>query len=415
MRKNLLLTLFATLLFSNLIGQEKKFEVDIHGFVGFDAMYDSRVVKSVRHNHILLYALPEKLDANGNDLKDRSSFEMGALISRFNIQVKGPTVNGISTFAMIEGDLSAGTSGGDGEFLTRHAYMQLGYEKFSLIAGQTWHPFFIPENFPQTLNAGVGVPIHPLSRNPQIRLTYKPTDKIEMSASVIEQGAFRSTGFLKGTEEAATPEIALQLKAGGTGAIWGSITGGYKTLAVPSYVEKTAQPTKFGSYHLSASLRFKTKYLIARAGSIYGGNLTEHVMIGGVGKKTSSTVVKPKYQAQYTHSLWMDLSTTVKNFETGFFIGNISNLGADTDIIVNEELGRDSNIGNILMITPRVRYLIGTHVWVGIEHIYNVAGYGLQLDANTNKYVSSFDSKGKPTNLKNYTANRTQLSFRFTF
>lgn len=423
MRKNLLLLLLSVLMISNLTGQEKKFEVDIHGFVGFDAMHDTRRVKSARHNHILLYALPEKLDANGKDLNDNNEFDMGALISRFNIQVKGPTVNGISTFAMVEGDFTAGVSGGDGEFLTRHAYMQLGYSKVSLIAGQTWHPFFMTENFPQTLNAGVGVPIHPLSRNAQIRFTYKPTAKLEISATVLEQAAFRSAGFPKGTEEAAMPEFVLQMKAGGTGAIWGSLTGGYKTLAVPYAIEGTPEPTTFGSYHLSASLRVKTKYLTARAGTIYGGNLTEHAMIGGVGKKASSTVGNPEYQAQYTHSLWMDLSTTVKNIETGFFLGNISNLGASDNIILSEkdgdnkpDLGRDTNIGNLLMITPRIRYLIGSHVWVGIEHIYSVAGYGFKTDpTDPTKQIRSYDAKGKPTNLKNFTTNRTQLSFRYTF
>jgi hypothetical protein len=393
--KNLLPLLFALLLAFPLAGQEKKFDIEFHGFVGFDAMRDSRVSQSARHNHILLYPLSKKPDANGKDLNDRSEFDMGGLISRFNIQVKGPTVNGITTFAMIEGDMTAGTAGADGEFLTRHAYMQLGYNKFSLLAGQTWHPFFIPENFPQTLNAGVGVPIHPLSRNAQIRLTYKPTDKLELSASVIEQGAFRSAVPkdipLKGTEEAAIPEVALQLKAGGTGSIWGSLTAGYKTLAIPYTVEPNLSPSTFGSYHLSASMRFKTKYVIARAGTIYGGNLTEHAMIGGVGKLASSTLTNPEYAAQYTHSLWLDLGTTSKTWDPGLFVGSITNLGGSEDMTINTSLGRGSDIVNILMIVPRLRYQIGTHVWVGIENIFSQAGYG-----------AGFTSKGKPKDLKYY-------------
>lgn len=396
----LLLTLMAS---TNLFGQEKAFDVEIHGFVGFDAIRDSRVSKSARHNHILLYPLPKNPDKKtGKDLNDHSEFDMGALHSRFNIQVKGPTVNGITTFSMVEGDFTAGASGADGEFLIRHAYMQFGYSKFSLLAGQTWHPFFMPENFPQTLNAGVGVPIHPLSRNAQMRLTYKPTDKLEMSASVIEQGAFRSAGFSKGTEEAAMPEMVLQIKAGGSGPLWGSLTAGYKTLAIPYKLDSLPKPNTFGSFHLSASFRFKTKHIIARTGTIYGGNLTEHAMIGGVGKTLS--VTDPEYLAQYTHSLWLDLGTTSKTWDPGLFIGNIKNMGTSKNVTVIESLGRDPQIGNVLMVTPRLRYLIGPHVWVGIEHIYNVAGYG-----------AAYSSKGKPRDLKNYTTNRTQLSFRYTF
>lgn len=407
--------IFTSLLLMNVSGQEKKFDIEIHGFVGFDAIHDSRVSKAVRHNHILLYPLSAKYDNERKDLNSRNELDMGSVHSRFSLHVKGPTVNNFTTFAMIEGDFAGGNFGGDGDFMLRHGYIQIGYSKVSLLAGQTWHPFFIPENFPQTLNAGVGVPVHPLSRNAQLRFTYKPTDKLELSASLIEQGAFRSAGFSRGSEESATPEIALQVKAGGTGPVWASFTAGYKTLAIPYTVEPTAQPTTTGSYHYSASVRFKTQPLIIRAGTIYGGNLTEHALHGGLGRTVASVGKKPEYKSLYTRSLWIDMGTTSKTWDPGLFLGRITNLGASEEIIVSDKLGRDANIGNIVLISPRLRYLIGTHLWVGIEYIFNQAAYGQTFDADTEQFVSSFNEKGKPNNLKYYTTHRSLLSFRYTF
>lgn len=402
--KRLLLILFAGSMMMNLAGQEKKFEIEIHGFVGVDAIHDSRANKSVRHRHILLYPLPSNLNEQGVDINDREEFDIDAAHSRFGIHIKGPAVNGISTFAMVEGDFLGGTVGADADFRLRHAYLQFGYKKTTLLAGQTWHPLFIPENFPQTLNPGVGVPIHPLNRSPQIRLTYKPSEQMELSATILDQSGFRSAGFPKGTEESLRPEFLVQMKAGGTGPIWASLTAGYKTLAIPYEIDQLKSPSLMGSFHYSASLRLNSGPMIFRAGTIYGGNLTEHVIPGGVGRVIGTSEENPEYKPLNTGSYWFDMGTNSKTWDPGLFAGYLKNYGASENIEVINSLGRDSDIASVLIFSPRIRYLIGTHVWVGVEYIYNKAAYG-----------SSFTPKGKPENTTSYVNHRSILSLRYSF
>lgn len=402
--RQLLLLFLTGMIIMDLAGQEKKFEIEIHGFVGVDAMHDSRASKTVRHRHLLLYPLAANRDDKGNDINSRGEFDIDATHSRFSLHIKGPSVNGITTFAIMEGDFSGGLPGTDADFLMRHAYIKFGYKKFELITGQTWHPFFIPENFPQTLNAGVGVPIHPLNRNPQLRFIYKPTDKLELSATIMEQAGFRSAGFPKGTEEAELPEFVFQMKAGGTGRIWGSLTAGYKTLSIPYEINLQKDPTNMGSFHYSASLRVKSGSVVFRGGTIYGGNLTEHVMPGGVGRVTSSTEENPKYKPLNTGSYWFDMGTTGKTWDPGFFAGYLKNYGASEAIEVIGSLGRDPNIASVMIFSPRLRYLIGSHVWVGVEYIFNKAAYG-----------NTFTSKGKPIDTTSYVNHRTLLSFKYSF
>ena len=403
MRK-LLLLLLTGITIMDLTAQEKKFEIEFHGFVGVDAIHDSRASKTVRHRHLLLYPLAASLNEEGHDLNNRGEFDIDAAHSRFSLHIKGPDINGITTFAMMEGDFSGGLPGTDADFQMRHAYIQFGYKKIGLIAGQTWHPFFIPENYPQTINAGVGVPIHPLNRNPQLRFIYKPTENLELSATILEQNGFRSAGFSKGTEEAELPEFALQMKARGTGPLWASLTAGYKTLAIPYDIDLQEEPTTMGSFHFSASLRVKTGPMVLRGGTVYGGNLTEHVMPGGVGRVISSTSQHPEYKPLNTGSYWFDMGTNSKTWDPGFFIGYLKNYGASEIIEVINALGRDANIASVLVFSPRLRYLIGSHVWIGAEYTYNKAAYG-----------SEVTSKGKPANTTSYVNHRTQLSLKYSF
>ncbi len=384
--------------------QEKKFDIEIHGYVGVDVLNDSRASRTARLRHIYLYPLNRSLNPSGEDLNKRGEFDLDAAHSRLSVHVKGPTVKGISTMAMIEGDFSGGPIGSDAVLQLRHAYMQFGYSDIAFTAGQTWHPFFIPENFPQTLSAGAGVPFHPLSRNPQLRFTWKPNEKIELSTAIIEQALFRSSGFAKGTEESGQPELTFQVKAGGTGAVWASFTAGFKKLAVPTTIASYETPVTINSSHYSGSVRFKTKIATIRSGIVYGGNLTEHVMPGGVGRVTASSGPKPEFKPIITQSLWFDISSTGKTWDPGFFAGYLTNLGASENVTVVNELGRDLQVGEVWAISPRIRYLLGSHVWVGVEYLYTNAGWG-----------TSYNAKGKPENMDNFVNQRAMLSFRYTF
>ena len=85
-------------------------------------------------------------------------------------------------------------------------------------------------------------------------------------------------------------------------------------------------------------------------------------------------------------------------------MGYVENLGANKEIIVNNSHCRNSDLANLLVIAPRIKYHLTQQTFVGLEYSYNSAGWG-----------SDYNSKGKPTNSSDFVNHRTLLSVRYTF
>jgi len=150
---------------------ENNFGISFSGFVKTDLMFDSRQTINSREGHFLLFPANQSLDKNGADINAKSSFNSLALQSRLIGKIKGPDAFGANTSGMIEGEFF-GTSDGDANgFRLRHAYVSLKWKSTTLLIGQTWHPMFVVEAFPQTVSFNTGAPFQPFSRNPQVRLT----------------------------------------------------------------------------------------------------------------------------------------------------------------------------------------------------------------------------------------------------
>ncbi|ASB49247.1 DcaP family trimeric outer membrane transporter [Alkalitalea saponilacus] len=383
--------------------EEKLFDISIHGFVAVDAAHNSRVGNAIRNKHIYLYPLPQELDLEtGIDLNSRGNTDIDAAHSRFGIHVKGPTVNGVSVFGLIEADFLGDARSADSNFRLRHAFIRLGYGDFTFLAGQTWHPFFIPENFPNMVHTGVGVPMHPLSRNPQLRLTYHQ-ENFELSASLIEQNNFRTTGFAEGTEFGEMPEITLQLKMW-SGDAWGSFSAGYKRLAMPERENMATIGTYVGSFHAQTTFRYRLPTVMVRAGALYGENLSEVAMPGGVARTTASTPENPEFKPLAYGSMWTDMERHSATWSPGVFVGYTEALGASENVDGSSIFGRDPSVTNIFSIAPRLRYHINSVTWVAVEYMYTEAGWG-----------ASYTSKGVPSEVTKYANNRVMMSMRYTF
>ena len=321
--KQFLLLLSLIIALPALHAQEKLFDISIHGFVAVDAVYDSRESRSVRNNHIYLYPFPANMK-EGVDLNNQGSFDIDAAHSRLSLHIKGPTVKGVSVFGMMEADFLGTSPSSDTNLRLRQAFIQLGYNELDFLAGQTWHPFFMPDYFPRTLNANVGVPFHPLSRNPQLRITHTTSPWLKWSLMVIEQNSFRSVGFPDGSEKAGLPEIDLQIHLGGSGDFRAAFTAGYKRLAIPHSEAAiwTERPIVDG-FHFQSNFLFSLNKFIIRTGVIYGDNLTEHIMPGGVGLLQSSDVInKPEYKPLSVVTAWMNINSKFPKWDPGIFFGS---------------------------------------------------------------------------------------------
>ncbi|MDG5799312.1 DcaP family trimeric outer membrane transporter [Marinilabiliaceae bacterium ANBcel2] len=386
------------------ISQDRLFNVDIYGMVAVDVAHNTRGSRMARNDHIYLYPLPSGKD-NDHDINDRGTFDIDAAHSRFGLNVLGPEVNGISTLAVLEADFLGDARFADSNFRLRHAYLQLGYNNITFIVGQTWHPFFVPENFPQTGNTCVGVPMYPLSRNPQLRFSYRFNEDVEIIAALIEQNNFRSAGFVKGSEEAQVPETVIQLKLGGEGNAFATFSAGYKRLAIPQDISQTEDQPVIGSTHYQASFRYQLPRLTFRAGGIYGGNLTEHVIPGGVGEVIeSSGTNSPEYEALKVATLWSDLEVMNETWRPGFFTGYLNRLGSSDEVDVIDDLSMDPGLSSLFVVSPRIRYVLADHINITLEYYFSRAGWG-----------EEFDYYGVGDDVSYYNNHRSLLSFKYLF
>lgn len=392
------LMIIITLSLSMVCKAEKPaFELKFHGFVGVSVFSDSRASATARNRHIYLYPLSEDLSTEGIDLNKRGEFNIDVTQSRFGVDLIGPTFKNIQTTAMLEGDF-LGNGSGDNNFRLRHAFARFSGERWSLLAGQTWHPLFIPENCPGTVDLNAGAPFHPLNFSPQIQFSWQALPSTKLLLYVIEQNNFRSAGFPKGSEESLQPEFDVQIKWQHN-KVWAALTAGMNTLALPREIEPTKSPVRVRSFHYNASFRYRLPALTIQLEGIYGGNLSGLVMPGGIGITADN-----KYKPLQTGSLWLGMhGNRTQGWQPGLFAGYLKSMGSSSELEVVKSLSRHPAIGSVYAISPRVKYIFG-NMWLGAECQWTTAEWG-----------KSFDAYGVPEDTKSFENWRFLLSARYNF
>jgi len=340
----LLLCSFTSLLFSQT--DKQSFGISFSGFVKTDIFYDTRQSVTIREGHFLIYPQDENSDVNNNDINDKSSFNILSIQSRLNGKITGPEVIGAKPSAVLEGEFF-GTSDADiNGFRLRHAFVKLDWEKTSLLVGQTWHPIFIVEMFPGVVSFNTGAPFQPFSRNPQIRFTHS-IDKIKLIAAAASQRDFSSTGpngftstYLRNS---VVPNLNAQLQYCGKEFFAGAGID-YKQLT-PRIVttENIKTDNTVSSLALTAFAKLSFTPVTFKFQGVYGGNLADHIMLGGYAVKSVDTLTGvEEYTALKCLSVWGEVSVG-KDIEYAVFAGYTKSLGAD-DNISGAYYGRCTNI-----------------------------------------------------------------------
>ena len=331
-------------------------DIKLSGFIKTDFFFDSRQVATFREGHFLLYPLNESLDANGEDLNSHSSFNALSIQSRVTAKFTGPLVLGAKSGGMLEGEFFGTADADVNGFRLRHAFVTFNWEKTSLLFGQTWHPMFVAEVFPQVVSFNTGSPFQPFARNPQIRFT-QSFDALKVIAVLLTQRDFTSNGpagfsstYLRNT---VIPSAHLQLQYKSESFISG---GGvdYKTLTPRIATTKNLKADETIS---SFAGLFYAKYTSSdfswMAEGVYGENLTDLLMLGGYAVSAVDTSTGyEQYTTLNTFSIWTDISYG-KEIQPGLFAGYTKNLGAD-EKIVGSYYTRINNIDKIFRVAPRV-------------------------------------------------------------
>lgn len=379
----------------------KTFPVVFTGYIKYAAYYDTRQVLGLRDDYVLFAPDRKILDPTGKDINAKGQGDMSDIESRLRATIKGPKVGNAALFGVIEADFLGFTAsnlrniyGATPEFLNifrlRHAFMQLDWEKYSFIAGQTWHPVIVPFCWVETISFNGGIPFEPFSRSPQVRFTYQ-NERIRIIAAALSQVRFFNDGpegfTAKYLRNAVVPNLhgQLQIKMGEHRLI---ASLDYKRL-VPRIVTnkgfKVRESINSVLAFLLACLEwqdfyFRTKLTFAENGTNFG-------MFSGYAVHTIDPITdKRTYTNIREITFWIDTAIKIKNLEPGLFIGASKNLGSSKSIKLNvtdnagmilerRVFGIGPDINTAFRIAPRLRWYVKKIV-PAAELEYTRASYG---------------------------------------
>lgn len=377
--------------------QENKISLKLNGFVEFKTYYDDYRSRVSRYDQIHFYPLAPKLNSLGQDLNNTGSLNFSISTSRLSLTISGIKFLNANIISNIEADFTGSAETYIGMFNLRHAYINMEWEKSSLLFGQTDHLTSVKEVIAQTVGFGGGYPFNPINRNLQIRYTYKFTPGVELILAAHMFGGHNSLGPVNAQAQAGLPNFQAQLKLGNPDKIFGGITIGYKLLKPRSADNNVFYQKTIGSYDINAFFRANiAKGYNLRLWGIYGENLSHLGMIGGYGKYVDylSSSTSPIDDYPYANikalSTWLDFETpSYKNFKLGIFAGYQKNLGTSKTMDMTKLAGnylfgyyKDPYINWFSRISPRITYTLSKKLIFGLEYALSHARWAKSVDWN---------------------------------
>ena len=387
MKNQILILFFLSLVLAPIKSnaqEEEKVTVKISGHVWAESIFDTRQTVNARENDVLLYPSKEILDANGEDINAKSSFNMLNIHSRARLKITAPKFLNARVSGLIEGDFVGSANDKIGLFRLRHAMVKLNWAKSELLAGQYWHPMFTTDVYPQIVSWGAAVPFFPLQRSAQLRYSYGATSNSKFSIAASTQLDFKSNGPNGASTEymrnAAMPELNATYVLGLKSNFLIGANIGFKTLkpqlsyTVDALTYKSEE--SIGSYHLNLFSKIKMDKTAVRLGTIYGQNLYDFVMIGGYGVSGVNSNGEAKYTNLTTGTYWFDFDSGFigEKITLGIFAGYTKNYGAD-DPIIGAVYARGTDIDYSYRVSPRIIYGTG-NVKFRFEVSHDTAAYG---------------------------------------
>ncbi len=365
-----------------------------YGFIKWEAYFDTRQVLGLREDASLFFPAPFLPDIFGQDINAHGEWNMDAFESRLGVALRGPDWNSFITDAIIEGDFRGALESTIFNFRLRNAFGRIMWRNGAFLFGQWWHPLWIAECFPHTLGFGIGAPIDPSVREPQLRYTGR-WEWFELIAAAASQGDFSSNGPI-GTvsdyiRDAVIPNLHLQMRAYGDRWLFGA-AGDYKRL-VPRIVSNDNVKVKehIDSFIFEAFATFNVNFycssFVGRMKAFWAQNGNDQQLISGFGVKTVNPQTDRRtYANTAATGAWFDCSYYFHcdEMELGLFVGGTKNLGAREALYIDPEtgqpiiyglLGVSQNIDYVVDVIPRFVFMKDP-VRVGIELQYTRASWG---------------------------------------
>ncbi|MDD3321847.1 MAG: hypothetical protein PHS59_10430 [Paludibacter sp.] len=323
LKKNFLL-LFISLT-TVAMSEDSAVSFKFYGFVRNDIFYNSRQNVESTDGAFHLFPKPVEL-LDGKDKNAVSQAEMLSVATRLGMDITGSPILGAKSSAKIEADFS-GFSQNFYVMRLRQAYTKLNWSNTELLIGQTWHPLF-GSVMPSLTNLNVGAPFQPFNRSPQVRLKQNLWKTISLTAAASYQMQNLSQGPIGSSPTYLKNSLLPDLFIGAEGKTshWTSGIGFDVKTIKPSVEKLTSSSAIIYTQYVNKSFQIKAK-------SLWGGNLSDYLMLSGYGI-TDSINGNPTYTNFNISSSWLNV-VYGSTFQAGIFLGLSKNFGTNKLLAAN--------------------------------------------------------------------------------
>ena len=388
----------------------KNIKMDFTGFVRNDFILDTR--KNVQACDHLLEFFPDRAvyDQNGDDINAQPSAHLLNTFTRFGTRFTGLNMGNAKLGGYVEVDFTGSTA--TNSLRLRHAYTNIVWPKTVLLIGRTWHPTFIEKVYPSTLGENTGLPFQVFNRTPQIRLTHKMADNIDIIAGAVYQFNYANDGpegkSYMYQRNAVVPNLHAQVQYYdeqwiiGAAIDWKSIQPRTSTTGTTGTF-KTSQ--KLNTVAALAYLKYSDTKFELKAKTMFGQNVSESLLPGGYAVASLNTLTGEETYTPLNHFYnWINILYG-EDLKFGLYAGYLKNLGTCKDPLPGGEFyGMGTDIDMIFKISPQLIYNYKNFM-IGWEVSVTTAGYG----------VNDYNDKGKVKGINNVTNFRNMLSIAYNF
>lgn len=380
---------------------KKGMKFELSGFVRNDFILDSR--ENVDACDHLLELLPKQpfYDSNNEDIYAHPSAHFLNTFTRFGTRFSGLDLGTSKVSAYVEVDFTGGTVTNSLRF--RHAYTLFEWEKTKLLFGRTWHPTFIEKVYPGTLNENTGLPFQVFNRSPQLRVTHRLNEHLDLIAAAVYQYKYANTGPLGKSYEyqrnAMIPNLHAQIQYYNENWVLGAALD-WKTIQPRTYTTggnlanyKTNE--KISTYALIAYLKYSKDLFEIKAKTMFGQNVCESLLPSGYAVATYDFNTGAETYTPFNHTYnWVNF-TYGREWKVGLFVGYLKNLGTSENV-AGEVYGFATNLDMAYKISPQLIYTYKNFMF-GWELSMTTAAYGFN-DFNDHAKVKDAE---KVSNFRN--------------
>ena len=367
-----------------------------YGFVRNDFCYDTRECVTAMGETFHIIPKDQLLNADGSeDLNDVDRFTLVAFVTRFGVDITGPKIGRAEGTAKIEADF-CGYTENNTLFRIRQAYVALGWERTTLIFGQTWHPM-VNQVMPAVYGLGTGSPFASFNRSPQVKVMVDAGKGWNFTAAALYQFPNLSVGpdgaSYNYSRWSRIPELYASWKHVGKHFTYGvgvdflslmprkisfaerevtlsDGTIGTQAVEVRAKDRVSGLSSEFFADYVNGKFNLKGKLM-------YAENTAHLTMVSGFGA-TSYDPLTGSYEYAPVRSTTSWITATYgKQLKPGLMLGYMNNLGAKRDFISVDDfwMRGAKNVDYIYRISPSVSYTV-KNLLLALEIEHTVVGYG---------------------------------------